>query len=194
MRIKKLSLTVAAGMSLLVGATCAKAVPYQYRDFDPILKTLDASNPSKNSYSGQFDIKTNSDGTESPEKDIVGYNPITQTITSATAWFKFRNIYAQDDYVSVTLNGQELLQNTPLVTTFSKFGQQITGDLLIYLEENGTIDYTVTAKSGKFKLVWARLDVKATDRPVPVPDNGLTLSLMGLALFALAGYKWKFAA
>lgn len=194
MRIKKLSLTVAAGMSLLVGATCAKAVPYQYRDFDPILKTLDASNPSKNSYSGQFDIKTNSDGTESPEKDIVGYNPTTQTITSATAWFKFRNIYAQDDYVSVTLNGQHLLQNTPLVTTFSKFGQQITGDLLIYLEENGTIDYTVTAKSGKFKLVWARLDVKATDRPVPVPDNGLTLSLMGLALFALAGYKWKFAA
>jgi hypothetical protein len=193
MRIKKLSLTVAAGMSLLVGATCAKAVPYQYRDFDPILKTLDASNPSKNSYWGQFDIKTNSDGIESPEKDIVGYNPNTQTITSATAWFKFRNIYAQDDYVSVALNG-ELLFGTPLVTTFSKFGQQITGDLLIYLKENGTIDYTVTAVSGKFKLVWARLDVKATDRPVPVPDNGLTLSLMGLALFALAGYKWKFAA
>lgn len=193
MRMKKLTCTVAAGVGLLVGATCAKAVPFQYRDFDPILKTLDANNPSKKSYSGQFDIATNSDGIEYPEKDIVGYDPITQTITSATAWFKFRNIYAEDDYVSVTLNG-DLLFQTPLVTTFSKFGQQITGSLLIYLDQYGQLDYTVTADSGKFKLVWARLDAKADYRQTTVPDNGLTLSLMGLALCALAGYKWKLAA
>lgn len=191
--MKKLTCTVAAGIGLLVGATCAKAVPFQYRDFDPILKTLDANNASKKSYSGQFDIATNSDGTETPEKDIVGYDPITQTITSATAWFKFRNINAEDDYVSVELNGA-LLFSTPLVTTFSKFGQQITGSLLIQLDQTGQLDYTVTADSGKFKLVWARLDAKADYRQTRVPDNGMTLSLMGLALCALAGLKWKLAA
>ncbi|MBI2929251.1 MAG: hypothetical protein HYY24_26605 [Verrucomicrobia bacterium] len=171
-----------AGVGLALGVASANAITYKYRDFDPIGKTIDAGNPLKTTLEGQFDIATNSDGTEIPEKDKVGYDPVTQTITEASAWFKFRNARAEDDIVSVLLNGASFAGG-PVSVPFSKFGGAITGSLWVDLDQTGQLDYKIIAEQGKFKVVWARLDAVAEERRVP--DNGLTLSLLGLALCSL---------
>ncbi len=169
-----------AGVGLALGVASANAISYKYRDFDPIGKAIGAGT-ARPFVEGQFDIATNSDEPETPDKDKVGYDPVTQTITSATAWFKFRNALAEDDIVSVLLNGASF-DGGSVSVPLDFFGGAVKGTLLFDLDATGQLDYKIIAERGKFKVVWARLDAVAVPR---VPDNGLTLSLLGLALCSL---------
>ena len=62
---------------------------------------------------------------------------------------------------------------------FAEAGFSVVGDL----SEDGILNYTVSSTGGDFKLLGA--GIKATFQDRSVPDNGLTIPLLGFSLFSM---------
>ena len=83
-----------------------------------------------------------------------------------------------DEIASVVLDG-EWFSNSPSNLPFANvaFGGNLGLNLLLALEANGTLSYTVTAVSGSLFLKRAELTA--------VPDAGSTIMLLGLGLLGI---------
>ena len=125
---------------------------------------------------------SNSDGEGG---DVVGFNPVTEMVSSATAYFSLKNNQSGEvDTYSIDLSDEAFLsgivtEKTPITV----FGN-LNVTLLAELNTLGQIEYTVQEESGaSLKLMWAELDAVAG--PKPVPDGSMTVALLALALAGL---------
>jgi hypothetical protein len=159
----------------------------EYRDFDLLAQYMDSTHSI---LKGSFNlVKGDGDLLDSP-----GFNPATQKIISATATFSFfdDSLFDSSETVKINLGGSVFLGETE-VDMISLFGGNVTGIALINdLNLDGILEYTIKWLSGDFYAGSADLRVVAA--PIgSVPDNGSTLSLLGVACLGLgwAGRKIK---
>ena len=170
--MKKILLTAIASIAIAVGANANT-----YSDNNPANVWLNAFNPS---YTGQF--------------TLAGYNPASETITSANAVFTFwdnSSRFDQGESFTVTMAGDNLSHGS-----FS--GVLSLGDSVVnawgILDSTGVLSYTVSLTSNfgtEFWLTNANLTAQSTSRSVP--DAGATALLLGLGVIGILGAKRRFA-
>jgi hypothetical protein len=162
----------------------AKAVTYM--DIDPVLKLL---NDDYQSHTGDFNISEH------------GYNPSSQYVYSAKAWFFFSDDLlplpadpldkdGKYETVEVTLGLGHLDPSAHLgpieVNLGTILGGNISGDVLVDLSEDGKLTYTVDRVKGDFWFLGAKLVADAGSRTAAtLSDGGTTVGLLGLALLGL---------
>ena len=161
-----ISVALAAGCLLVLTATMGKAVPYW--DIQVFSEKLSSSNPTK---SGEFNITTGLLG---------GYDPLTETVSSATVWFAVSDdqLLDSDEWVQFTLDGLNFLN--PIEVDLTLVSGQVSGSALVSLDSTGTLSYTIHRTEGDFWALGAKLMAQAGPRSVP--DGGATLMLLGGAL------------
>lgn len=186
--MKPTQMALAVLASGVMFATSARAIPYV--DFNPIGVKLDDANPS---YLGEFNIVD------------VGYNPATQRVTSATAWFAFADdvlpwdgladpldLYGNNEVVKVDLglvNGYFGPVEVDLATVL---GGNVEGSVLLDLSSDGVLSYKINKVAGDFYIGFAKLVAEASPRTAnAVPDGGTTAVLLGLALLGLSAARRK---
>ena len=162
---------VILGLVLVAGVFSARA--NLYYDYDYINTVLSSSNPDKN---GSFNIA------------VQGYSPSAETMQWAGFAFTFVDTDNREDTVRISL-GHEAVSYEHIEYGFNIFGGLLAGDALLDLSADGIISYNVHWTSGDpFRLVSATLLAETTANsivPVRVPDGGLTLAMLGLALLGL---------
>lgn len=67
----------------------------------------------------------------------------------------------------------------------------VVGSALFDLSADGIVSYTITRNSGEFYLRNATLTAVAGSNSVP--DNGVTIVLLGMSLIGVVGFQLKFA-
>ena len=176
---KSIPVTLAASCLLLVSAITGKAVTYW--DVDVFSEELSQWNPTK---SGTFDITSGLLG---------GYNPTTQTIYSATAWFALSDdsLLDSDEWVQLKLDGVNFLSPVEVDFAFPPVGGQVSGQALISLDSTGNLSYTIQRTGGDFWALGAKLMAEAGPRAVP--DGGTTLMLLGGALAGIEALRRRSA-
>ncbi len=164
---KSVYITLTAASLLIASALAGKAVTYW--DIDVFAEKLTSLNSTK---SGTFDITTGLLG---------GYNPATETVTSATVWFAVSDdqLLDSDEWVQFKLNGEDFLK--PIEVDLTLVSGQILGTALVSLDATGKLSYTIQQTGrGDFWALGAKLMAEAGPRAVP--DGGATLMLLGGAL------------
>ncbi len=162
------------GVVSFFGAQTEATTSCNYWDFDWILQKVSPTTP----YAGSFDIKPD------------GYNPATEKVVSATAWFLLVDDADEaQEYVQIDLGSLENYYG-PIEVDFSLVGGPVTGTALLDLSQDGVLSYTIRATSGDF---WAKFaKICATACPVSVPDGGTTVALLGCALVAVESLRRYF--
>ena len=162
MRKSPFSLIVASSLLVLTGLTGRAATLW---DIDLFAEYLNRDNPQ---YSGYFDV-TNK------------YDPKTETITSAKAYFGVSDDQLIDhaEYVSVDL-GDDPFINPVKISFLYLGGGPVGGDAFLTLDETGQLKYTFNRTAGDFFALLAKLMVETSPRATP--DGGATLILLGSAL------------
>ena len=176
MRIVKNTISAAfpviLGLVLVSGVFSARA--NLYYDYDYINTVLSSANRDRN---GSFNIA------------VQGYSPSAETMSWAGFAFTFVDTDNREDTVRISL-GHEAVNYEHIEYGFNIFGGLLAGDALLDLSADGIISYNVHWTSGDpFRLVSATLLAETTANSivpsVRVPDGGLTLTMLGLALLAL---------
>ena len=164
---------LAAGGLLFASLIPGRAVTYW--DIDVFSELLSGSNPTK---SGEFDITTGLLG---------GYDPLTQTVYSATVWFAVSDdqLLDSNEWVKFTLNGLNFL--TPIEVDLTLVSGQVLGSALVSLDSTGTLSYTIQRTAGDFWALGAKLMAEAGPRSVP--DGGTTLMLLGGAFAGIEALR-----
>jgi hypothetical protein len=173
---RKLALTAA----LALGVVSAQAA--LHFDIDVIGVELNGSNPA---YTGQFDITGPGLG--------KGYDPVTMTIDSAYATFALWDslLFGGSETVTVELGTEPFDYSGPFLGLLV-LGDDVLGDVLFDLDQDGVLSYTVSSTAGAFKLLGAELHAKSSDRPVSnVPDSGWSLALLGISMAGVATLRRK---
>lgn len=190
---KKLLIGIGAGVGLLAATASAGS----YLDFDWVNQRVDTirTTPDPTFITGTFDIMT-------PEPllpgapawapdDVGGYVPAalggTEDVTVASATFELQDLAGQYAPVVVTSeNG--FLGTSPSQQIVLAPG--VAASLVSVVQDQGNIDWKVSAIQGGFKVNWARFDVQTTQKPpVAVPDGGATIGLIGLAMLGLLAVR-----
>lgn len=106
---------------------------------------------------------------------------------------------AQEEF-SIQLGGIERLDSgkiddaTAFGITFELAGGGVAS-LLGDINADGILNYTISATSGNFNVLWARLvvstDQSGSQSGSRVPDGGLTLALLGTSLLGLYAFRRK---
>jgi hypothetical protein len=168
---------VILGLVLVSGVLNARA--NLYYDYDYINTVLSSVNRDNN---GTFNIA------------VQGYDPSAESMSWAGFAFTFIDSDNQEDTVRISLS-HEAVTYEHIEYGFNIFGGLLAGDALLDLSADGIISYNVRWISGDpFKLVSATLLAETTANappPAPVPDGGLTLAMLGLALLALGWAQKK---
>ena len=185
----KLKNTVVTIISSALLATGAHAVTYS--DFDLYNgwtgTLVDAENPRKSVYNGTFQISyQDADGIN----DVVGYDPLTQKITSAFASFLLYDDSFSDgsETVTITLGPDAFISGQ---ATFLFALGSVTGGALFDLDADGVLYYSIVANSGDFRAKSGLLAAHA--EPRPVPDGGMTTILLGIGFLGICAFQRKFA-
>jgi len=150
-------------------AVAASVQANTYSDNNPANVYLNLFNPS---YTGEF--------------TLAGYNPATETITSASALFTFWDGWGSESF-SINMGGDIFTHGS-----FNSY-QQIGGDVVNawgILDSTGALSYTVSRTSGGLSEFWlknANLTVETTARNVP--DSGITALLLAVGVAGLLGIK-----
>ena len=162
---------------LIASALTGKAVTYW--DIDVFSVKLSDSNRTK---AGEFDITTGLLG---------GYDPLAQTIYSATVWFGLSDdsLLDSDEWVEFKLDGLDFL--TPIEVDLGLVSGQVLGQALLSLDSTGTLSYTIQRTDGDFWALGAKLMAEA--KPRTVPDGGATLMLLGGALAGIEALRRRSA-
>lgn len=175
----KVLCAVAVGLGFCVSQASAAL----YVDNDVILKTLSSSTPS---HYGNFNILNQ------------GYNPDTEEVIWAGVAFVFVGSDSSEDTVRISLNCES--QGVHYVSYgFSVFGGLLSGEALCDLNEFGVLSYQIRWLSGdpflfKTATLLAETSANSSVTSVPVPDGGLTVGMLGLALLGLGLASRKFKA
>ena len=128
------------------------------------------------SYSGTFNIANK------------GFNPATETVTSAEAWFLVSDDIdpLRGEWVKFTIGNVD--SYGPFEVDFlSVFGGSISGTALFDLNTDGILSYKITSTSGDFWAFGADLHVHAEAKNVP--DAGTTAALLGASVIGIAILK-----
>jgi hypothetical protein len=174
--MKRILKTAIVAAGLVVGFS-ASAI--QYRDTDLILSSLSAGNP----YDGNFNIAAG----DGDAGDLSGFNPLTQTIISATAGFTFLNSALTTSTVSIKLDSQALVSGGVIDQLLTSLNGSVVGTAYVSLNSSGSLNYTVELLSGDpVTLVMASLTAQVGDKVIGVPDGGTTLGMLGFGLLAAA--------
>ncbi|MGN6552718.1 MAG: VPDSG-CTERM sorting domain-containing protein [Verrucomicrobiota bacterium] len=175
--MKKTILGLIAAATLL-GNHSASAMLITDVDFGLPLAHLSAS--SNPSYSGTWDLRS-------------GFDPSTQQLNWAIASFLIIDDFdIRSETYSISLDGSGFSSGN---AAFAFVVGGVHGNTFMTLQQNGFLDYTVTATQGDFYLKQAGLvaDVACGRTPTHVPDGGTTIGLLGAALIGLFGMGRKFA-
>jgi hypothetical protein len=125
------------------------------------------------SYSGTFNIANK------------GFDPSTETVTSAEAWFLVSDDIdpLRSEWVKFTIGALD--SYGPFEVDFlSVFGGSISGTALFDLNTDGILSYKITSTSGDF---WAfGADLHAHAEAKNVPDAGTTAALLGVSVIGVA--------
>jgi hypothetical protein len=176
--VKKLYYSIFAGIALALNAFGAQYVDDNAADVRLDANFLGGLNPLYNpSYTGQFDLTG------------YGFNPNTQDINSAVATFTLWDtpVLGGSEGYRITVDGITTASGGSF-SGFITLGGAVTGTLLGNLNDDGILDYTVTATSGVFWLLDANLTAEATNS---VPDGGTTLGLLGLGFLGIVYLRRK---
>ena len=208
-RLAALTGTVIAGLT--AGALETQAMLYQ--DVDYINQELTTVQGGLSSVSDTFDIRTAGPGSVTIRtgyagegtvySDIGGFNPGgSQVLLSATASFYFRSASGQYDRFDIDLNSEDFIPSTAGgaqgATPHYIAIDNVNVGLVNFLNDNGYINYTVTAVNttgydSKFVLDYALLQVQTDPTTDPaLPDAGSTSGMLGCAFLALAALKRQF--
>jgi hypothetical protein len=160
---------LATTAALALGLVSAQAA--FHFDFDPINVEL---NGTTTSYADTFDITGPGLG--------KGYDPSTMTIDWAFATFKLWD-WTGSETVTIDLGGTPFTAIGPFLGDVL-LGDEVVGSVLLDLDADGKVGYSVNRLNGSFKLVSAELHAKSYERAVP--DSGWTLALLGLSLAGMA--------
>ena len=162
---------------LITSALTGKAVTYW--DIDVFSEKLSGSNPTR---ADDFDITTGLLG---------GYDPITETIYSATVWFGLSDdrLLDSDEWVEFKLDGLDFLN--PIEVDLGLVSGQVLGQALVSLDSTGTLSYVIQRTDGDFWALGAKLMAEA--KPRTVPDGGATLMLLGGALAGIEALRRRSA-
>jgi len=168
---------LAAAAALALGMTASTQAALHF-DIDVIGVELSAGNPC---YTGTFNITGPGLG--------KGFDPSTMTIVSAYATFALWDsaLFGGTENVTVDLGGEAFDQSGPFLGAIL-LGDQVLGDVLLDLQEDGELAYTVTRVAGSFQLVGAELHAKSVHSH-EVPDSGWTLGLLGAGLIGVAAIR-----
>lgn len=164
---------------------------FYYADVDFIGAKIDGNNP----YTSSFNITDN--GSDSI-LDILalfddnnpgnvysdGYNPATEFVTAAEAFFFITDdsFFDGRERYSIDLGGVFSTGNAAFNLVLGSVSLTGVADLSI----DGIINYTVSSTQGDFMLWNAGLRATvATVGGQPVPDAGSTLALLGLGILGL---------
>jgi hypothetical protein len=180
MKLKNTLLTIISGAFL---ATGAHAVTYS--DFDLYNgwngRLVNAANP----LNGTFQISyQDADGIN----DVVGYDPLTQQITSATANFLLYDdsFYDGSETVTITLGPDAFISSQ---ATFLFALGSVTGSALFDLDADGILTYSMIANSGDFRASYGALIAYA--EPRGVPDGGMTAIFLGMGFLGISAFRRK---
>ena len=178
-----------------------------YQDIDEFdhLNTLNKNNPRAN---GIFDIVIGDgdsitidydyadDGIE--YHDMAGFDPNTEEVISAAAYFYFDDDIdhkGRKEVVEVSLGSINNFVGPYEVDINNILGGG-SAQLIVELNLDGIVEYSITRTQGDFYFDYARLVAKA--RPETsnktVPDAGSTLLLSGFALAGLSAMRRTFGA
>jgi protein with PEP-CTERM/exosortase system signal len=171
--MKKTLLATVVGLLVALGANANT-----YSDNNPANVWITANDP----YIGQFTLD--------------GYNPASETITSAYAEFTFFDLVGSES-LKVDLSG-DILNNG------SFFGTLVRGENVLnawgILDSTGVLSYTVSlTSSGRLDEFWltnANLTAQTSDRGNGnnrVPDAGATSLLLALGVAGIVGAKRRLA-
>jgi hypothetical protein len=181
----KLKNTLLAVISSALLATNGHAVTYSDLDFFNG-KLVTTANP----LTGSFQISSqDNDGFF----DLVGYNPLVEQIVDATATFSLvdDSLFWSDGPEAVTINlGYTTFVDSQAATILFAIGD-VTGSALFDLQADGTLGYSIIARTGDFKAINGALLVDT--RPSAVPDGGMTAMLLGIGFLGLCVLQRKFA-
>ncbi|MBK9991194.1 MAG: hypothetical protein IPP19_10790 [Verrucomicrobia bacterium] len=163
--MKKAILSILLSLSVV-----ASVQAVSYSDNNPANVWLNVLNPS---YTGEF--------------TLAGYNPTTETITTASAVFTFADLIGSESFV-VNLTGDVLSQGS-FFGVLALPTNILNG--LITLDSTGALSYTVSRKTGEFWLTHASLTAESTARR-NVPDAAATALLLGLGVIGMVAAKRRF--
>ncbi|HAV65057.1 MAG TPA: hypothetical protein DCY13_22140 [Verrucomicrobiales bacterium] len=128
------------------------------------------------------------------------YNPATQTVVSASVWFFFSDdvnpwydpldpFGSHSEYVEIRLGpGSGVVLGTGEVGIFDIESGNVSGTAYVQLNSTGQLSYSVTATSGDFVFLAAKLAAHVGSN-ASVPDGGLTVGLLGLGLIAVGCWR-----
>jgi hypothetical protein len=169
---------LAVAAALAWGAATAKAA--LHFDIDYINSIVSSGTP----YEGDFDITGPGLG--------KGYDSSTMQIHWAYATFAFWDpiLGGGSESLTVELGGEPFSSVGPFLGLIL-LGDQVWGDVLLDLETDGSLSYSVNPASGSFKLLAAELHAKSKPRPWEVPDSGWSLALLGMSMIGLASFRRK---
>ncbi len=119
-----------------------------------------------------------------------GYKPGTEQVYSATAEFVFWDLFGGSESLSVAL-GNSPFEQTGSFSNLITLSDSVVGSALFDLSADGIVSYTITRNSGEFYLRNATLTAVAGSNSVP--DNGVTIVLLGMSLIGVVGFQRKFA-
>jgi hypothetical protein len=170
---------LAAVAALVLGSVAAKAD--LHFDIDVIGVELNSSTPS---YSGSFDITGPGLG--------KGYDPVTMQIDTAYANFGLWDPIVLGGSESVTIDlGAEPFDSSGSFLGLLILGDNVQGNVLLDLDADGILNYTINRTSGSFKVLGAELHAKSSSRYECVPDSGGTLAVLSMAMVGLVAYRSK---
>ena len=185
-----IALLVVAG-SLRVGAATYTDLDLYYTD-DPTHGGTQINETE--SLVGFFQIRQ--DQYDGDGGNGTGYNPVSEEIISARAFFYLANgDTLLTSTVDIFLGEAELrAHDGEEVLTFRLLVGGVTGTALFDLQEDGTLRYEITAESGVLALLEAQVIADAGPRSIGVPDGGSSMVLLGFGFIALGVLKRKLAA
>ena len=128
-----------------------------------------------------------------------GYNPQTQTINTAVAYFSLWD-GSKSESVSIDLGSVNDWKTAGSFDGDIYLGGVLTGTILVDLREDGVLNYRISLgnTSGSYYLeyAWLAADVvnAPQQQPSQVPDGGATAALLGASLIGLTFLRRVFAA
>ena len=151
------------------------------------------------SISGSLDVSA-ATGVENEDRDRVGYNPLSETITAVEILFAIdSNLIdiqfggenpGSPDVVFGDLNG--LLTGNSYIHAFNFSGTGLDGSLLMKLVDTGVLNWTLSLTQDQLDAEpVVPVDLIAASLAVQVPDSGATIGLFGVCLLGLAGMRRK---
>ena len=177
--IKKI-LALTVGSALLIGSN-ALAITYTDENTVDVLFNGTGNNGGVTSHSSSFNL-------------TPGYNPVTHTLTSATAVFTMYDVNGDEGF-NITVEG-DLFVTQGSFSASIDVGGSIVGALLGNLDEDGILNYTITRTGGNFWLWNAKLTAEGQERQPStngVPDGGATLTMLGMGLLGVFSIRRKLA-